>query len=104
VALLACTALARLPIFNDATIDAHRARQQEVNEASQAILARAEGETRDLTEAEQREVGQLADEFDSLENQIGVRTRVLNQAACWASRAAAAPTRIRSPTPTRRRW
>jgi len=81
VALLARTAIAQLPIFNDATIEAHRARQTEVTEASQAILARAEAESRDLTEAEQREVTALADEFDALENQIGVRQRVLNQSA-----------------------
>lgn len=86
LALLATTALARLPIFNDArnvendvTIMAHRERQAEVNGASQDILNKAESEKRDLTEAEQKEVQGLADEYDSLENQIGLRARVLNQ-------------------------
>lgn len=85
LALLATSALACLPIFNrfedDATIVAHRARQGELVESSQAILARAEAETRDLTEAEQREVEGLTNEFDSLETQIGLRERVLNQGA-----------------------
>jgi HK97 family phage major capsid protein len=81
VALLASSAIARLPIFNDATIDAHRQRQGEVTDASQAILARAEAESRDLTEAEQREITSLADEFDSLQNQIGVRQRIIDQGA-----------------------
>ena len=85
--LLASSWLAGLPIFNDGAtvfdtvIVAHRERQGAVVEASQTILARAEAEARDLTEAEQKEVGDLTDEFESLENQIGLRERVLNQQA-----------------------
>lgn len=78
-ALLACTALSGLPIFADATIQAHRDRQAQVNESSQAILNQAEADQRELTETEQRQVEALADEFDSLENQISLRERILNQ-------------------------
>jgi len=66
---------------NDATIDAHRDRQQALMESSQAILARAEGENRDLTAEEQREVEGLTNEFDDLERQIALRERVNSQNA-----------------------
>lgn len=81
VALLSCAAIANLPLFNDATILAHRDRQAELNNASQAILARAEAESRDLTEAEVREVEGLSNEFESIENQIAVRERFSAQRA-----------------------
>lgn len=69
----------------DATIDAHRDRQQALMESSQAILARAESETRDLTAEEQREVEGLTNEFDDLERQIGLRERVNSQNAMLAA-------------------
>ncbi|MEI9964388.1 MAG: hypothetical protein WDM92_06450 [Caulobacteraceae bacterium] len=83
-ALLATTALARLPIWNapnDVVVAAHRDRQSQIMESSQAILNRAESETRDLTAEEQREVAGLNDEFDDLERQIDLRERTIaNQA------------------------
>ena len=80
-ALLACTALATLPIFNrdDPTIQAHRDRQAAITDASQQILAAADAESRDLMEAEQRELASLTNEYDNLEGQIGLRERVTNQ-------------------------
>ena len=50
----------------DATIEAHRDRQQALMESSQAILARAESESRDLTNQEQTEIEGLTNEFDDL--------------------------------------
>lgn len=81
LALLACSTLAGLPIFNDATIEAHRDRQAELLEAQQAIRNKAEDEKRDLTEAELRELTSLTDEFDQKERQIEAHTRSINQAA-----------------------
>lgn len=82
VALLAL----RLPdnfrvLAEDATIAAHRERQGELMNSSQAILARAESESRDLTEAERNEVEGLTNEFDTLEAQINLRERVAAQNA-----------------------
>jgi HK97 family phage major capsid protein len=65
----------------DAVIEAHRDRQTSLMEASQAILARAESENRDLTNAEQTEVEGLTNEFEDLERQITIRDRVTNQSA-----------------------
>lgn len=75
------------PAFTDSVIDSHRDRQSALMESSQGILARAESETRDLTEAEQTEVDGLNREFESIENQIALRTRTLtNQAALTSPR------------------
>jgi HK97 family phage major capsid protein len=66
----------------DGAVQAHRDRQQNILETSQAILARAESEQgRELTEAEQNEVDSLDREFQGLERQIDLRERVANQAA-----------------------
>lgn len=65
----------------DAVVDAARERQQELMNSSQAILARAEAETRDLSEAERVEVTGLAAEFDALESDITLRNRVAAQNA-----------------------
>jgi len=65
----------------DATIQAHMDRQQQLLESSQAILAKAEAEQRELTEAEQTEVTGLTNEFDQLATQISLRERVANQQA-----------------------
>lgn len=43
-------------IFADATIDAHRQRQQELVTASEAIIAQADAEKRDLTAEEQASI------------------------------------------------
>lgn len=65
----------------DAVIAAHRLRQQQLMESSTAILARAEVETRDLTDAERGEVDGLTAEFDGLEREIALRERVAAQNA-----------------------
>lgn len=81
-ALLAATALARLPLFNavDAVIAQYRERQTDLLASSETIVNTAEAENRDLTADEQRQVAGLADEFDTLENQIGIRQRIVDQA------------------------
>lgn len=79
LALLACTALAQVPIFNDATIDAHRARQSELTDSAEDILNRASNEARELTAEERREVDSLMNEAEQLEEEIGLRERVLNR-------------------------
>lgn len=65
----------------DVVVAAHRERQQAITEASQAILNRAQGENRDLTDAERIEVGGLTAEFDSLQGEIEIRERVAAQNA-----------------------
>ncbi|CDN52528.1 HK97 family prophage LambdaSa04 [Neorhizobium galegae bv. officinalis bv. officinalis str. HAMBI 1141] len=65
----------------DPTIAAHRERQMELMNSSQAILARAESESRDLTQAETDEVEGLTNEFETLESQINLRERVAQQNA-----------------------
>lgn len=69
----------------DAAIQAMRDRQTELMDSSTAILNRAEGETRDLTAAEQTEVEGLTNEFDDLERQIALRERVNAQNAALTS-------------------
>jgi len=78
LAVLALGAPANAFVFNDAdaVIETHRTRQAELMDASQAILARAETEGRDLTAAEQTEIEGLTTEFDGLERQITLRERV----------------------------
>ncbi len=87
VALLGCTALASLAIFNrdDVVVTEFRDRQAQVNESSQAILNRAETESRSLTAEEQREVEGLADEFEDLERQITLRERVTAQGSALSA-------------------
>jgi hypothetical protein len=75
-------------IFADATdavIVAHRERQQALMESSNAILNRAEGETRDLTDQERTEIDGLTAEFDGLEREIALRERVNSQNALLTS-------------------
>lgn len=64
----------------DAVIEANLARQREVHEASTAILNKAEGEKRDLTEAERNEVKAFAKEYEDLETEIQLRETVNAQA------------------------
>lgn len=83
LALVALGSAALSGIFNrpDPVVAAHQARQGEIVEAQQAILARAEAENnRELTEAEQLEITNLASEFDDLERQVTLRQRVHAQA------------------------
>lgn len=65
----------------DNVVSAHRERQQALMESSSAILNRAEGENRDLTDAERSEIDGLTSEFDGLEREIGLRERVAQQNA-----------------------
>jgi HK97 family phage major capsid protein len=77
LALLANSALAGLPIFADGVIAAHRDRQGDLTDASQAILAQAEAENRDLTDAELRQVTDNTAEFDRVERQVAARESVI---------------------------
>ena len=52
----------------EAAIAAHRERQAALMDASQAILARADAEGRDMTNAERAEVEGLTAEFDEFLN------------------------------------
>lgn len=63
----------------DSVIEGHRARQVELTDAQNAILARADAETRELTVEEGREIDELAAEFDRLRNEIDRRARVSAQ-------------------------
>lgn len=65
----------------DSVVAAHRERQTALMESSQAIIGRAEAETRDLTTEEQGQIEGLTNEFDDLERQIGLRERVATQNA-----------------------
>lgn len=81
VALLAREVPATFVIFADGIIAAHRERQQAIIESQEAITARAEAENRDLTTAEQEEMGRLGDEFDDLDRQVAARERMATQRA-----------------------
>lgn len=65
----------------DTVIAAHRDRQSELMASSQAILARADAETRELTTEEGTEIEGLTAEFDRLASEISRRERVAAQAA-----------------------
>lgn len=81
MAVLALGAPVNALIRADAAVEARRERQQQLMESSQTILARAEGENRDLTDAERTEVDGLTAEFDGLEREINLRERVQTQNA-----------------------
>ncbi len=66
--------------FADATVDAHRARQTELTTASEAIIAQADAERRELSVEEQGSIQANAAEVDRLEAQIALRERVTAQA------------------------
>lgn len=72
-------------IFADATIDAHRQRQQELVTASEAIIAQADAEKRDLTAEEQASINANTAEVERLQNQIALRERVTAQAGTLAT-------------------
>lgn len=78
-------ALFRAEATPEAAIASYRERQTALLESSQAILARAEAESRDMTNAERTEVEGLTAEFDTLEREIGLRERVIQQNALLAT-------------------
>lgn len=65
---------------NDQVIMAHRQRQEDLMASASAVLARAESEGRDLTEAELTEVEGLNREHEQIERQIAMRERTLTNA------------------------
>jgi HK97 family phage major capsid protein len=68
------------PRSNDALIQGHRDRQAQLMDSSRDILARAEQETRDLTESELSEIEGLNREFEDIDRQINLRERTLQNA------------------------
>lgn len=68
----------------DTVIDSHRERQEELVEANGLIQARADGENRDLTEAEGADVDANIAEFDRLETQINRRLQAAARSAVLA--------------------
>jgi len=69
----------------DTVVAAHRQRQVDLMESSTAIMARAEAENRDLTDAERTEAEGLAAEFDRIEGEVNLRERVAAQNATLAA-------------------
>lgn len=65
----------------DAVVAAHRERQEQLLESSNAILAKAEAEKRDMTVEEGKEVDELSAEFERLDKEIERRERVAAQQA-----------------------
>ncbi len=67
-------------IFADArgTIDSLRARQQELQQGSEALIAAAKEADRDLTDDEVEQINANADEADSIGKRISAQERVLN--------------------------
>lgn len=80
LALLALGAAPLFGVFADATIEAHRLRQQELVTASEAIIAQADAEKRELTTEEQNAIQANAAEVERLQNQIALRERITAQA------------------------
>lgn len=70
---------------NDPVVLAHRDRQRQVMEASQAIMAAAEAENRDMNATELKETEDLGREFDDLQKQIDTRTGILARTAVLAA-------------------
>lgn len=85
LAVLAIGAPAFGCMFNepnaDTIIETARARQTDLMNSSNAILAAAEAESRDLTDAERTQINGLTAEFDQLEADIQIRERVAAQNA-----------------------
>ncbi len=75
------------PIFpilahaGDPAIDQHRARQEELLAANEAILAQVDAERREMNADENRSIDDNSSEFDRLETEIARRERVLAQGA-----------------------
>jgi HK97 family phage major capsid protein len=64
----------------DATIVAHRSRQQELVTASEAVIATADAERRELSTEERTTLTNNAAEVDRLEGEITLRERIVVQA------------------------
>ena len=83
-ALLASTAHSGFvyanPRAHDTLIQGHRDRQTQLMDSSRDILARAEQESRDLTESELSEIEGLNREFEDIDRQISLRERTLQNA------------------------
>ena len=65
----------------DPAIDQHRARQEELLAANEAILAQVDAERREMNADENRSIDDNSSEFDRLETEIARRERVLSQVA-----------------------
>lgn len=69
----------------DATIDAHRARQEELVNQQTVILAKADDEKRDLSVEEQESLRGLNAEYDRLDEQVALREKAIAQAEALAA-------------------
>lgn len=67
-------------VVADATIAAHRERQQELVQASEAVIAQADAERRELTVEERNTIAANAAEVDRLEGEVTLRERITAQA------------------------
>ena len=82
--------------FADATVEAHRTRQQELVAASEAIVAQADAERRELTVQEQNTISANAGEVERLQAEVELRERL----TAHASRLAEARGRRTAPEAT----
>jgi predicted phage gp36 major capsid-like protein len=79
------------PIFpilahaGDPAIDQHRARQEELLAANEAILAQVDAERREMNADENRSIDDNSAEFDRLDTEIARRERVLAQGAAMGA-------------------
>ena len=95
LAVLAMPRPANFSFANDATIEAHRIRQQELLDQQNEIIMLADGEKRQLKAEEKTRLDELAAEVETLEGEINRRQRYLDQSA----RLAAPQTRQTDPEP-----
>lgn len=95
LAVLAAGAPALGFIVADATIDAHRRRQDELVTSQQNILAQSDAERRELTVEERAQLDELAAEFERLDGEIARRERFASQ----QTRITAPQPRAASPEP-----
>lgn len=79
LAVLAAGAPVLGMIFADATIAAHRARQDELVTSQQNIIAQADAEKRELTVEEKTQLDELSAEYERLDGEIERRERFANQ-------------------------
>jgi HK97 family phage major capsid protein len=77
---LGSTFLSGIFAHTDGVIVAHRERQDKLLESSQAILAKAEAESREINEDERKELKGLNNEWERLEDEIAERDRVVAMA------------------------
>lgn len=67
-------------VVADATIAAHRERQQELVQASEAVIAQADAERRELSVEERNTISANAAEVDRLDGEVTLRERITAQA------------------------